>query len=55
MNEAHLRPVFLMLAGKSVAAVSPRSRICRTSFFINCGGEQRRMLFAVKLNIRQRE
>ncbi len=31
MNETHLRAVFLMLAGRSVAAVSEQFKICRTN------------------------
>jgi transposase InsO family protein len=33
MNETHLRAVFLMLAGKSVAAVSEEFKICRASLY----------------------
>ncbi len=33
MNEAHLRAVFLMLAGENVAAVSEKFKICRTSIY----------------------
>ncbi len=33
MNETHLRAVFLMLSGKSVAAVSEEFKICRTSLY----------------------
>jgi len=33
MNETHLRAVFLMLAGKSVAAVSEEFKICRTTLY----------------------
>ncbi len=33
MNEIHLRAVFLMLAGRSVASVSEEFKICRTSLY----------------------
>jgi hypothetical protein len=33
MNETHLRAVFLMRAGKSVAAISEEFKICRTSLY----------------------
>ena len=33
MNDDHLHAVFLMLAGKSVAAVSQEFKICRTSLY----------------------
>jgi len=33
MNETHLRAVFLMLAGKSVTAVSEQFKICRTNLY----------------------
>lgn len=33
MNETHLRAVFLMLEGRSVAAVSEEFKICRTSLY----------------------
>lgn len=33
MNDDHLRALFLMLAGKSVAAVSQEFKICRTSLY----------------------
>jgi len=49
MNEIHRRAVLLMLAGKSVAAVSAQSGICRTSLY----KLRRRATDAVRREIRQ--
>jgi hypothetical protein len=53
MNKAHLRAVFLMLAGENVAAVfSAQSGICRTSLYKLL--RRRPMSFAVKSKTRLR-